>query len=359
MTTIHAIVFEQENTVGFGTFTLPAMKPDQMLVKTRYTFVSSGTETRVLGGHYGAAGKFPLIPGYAAVGEVVEMGEDVKGYRVGDYLSYNSQNGPAGIHSQWGGQASFHLVGMGDKAIVLPKGADPLDYVASPVAAISLRGVMAAQPQPHECAVVIGQGAIGAFSAGFLASKGCRVIAVDLSESRLQRSYSYGVHACVQAADPDVAERILAYCDGGANIVVEASGSKQGAALAHKLIRRTPNTYRDPNTYYVNPMSGLVNHWPRIVYQANYLDRLSLDPRLDLNSEGVLLLMPGDRGLEDRLNAVEAIRSRLIDPRHYIDRVVSYREAPLSYEQLRLQPDQVFSVVFDWSESGEGLSMNR
>jgi 2-desacetyl-2-hydroxyethyl bacteriochlorophyllide A dehydrogenase len=351
MTQIHAIVFEKENEVSFGTFTLPEMKDDQMLVKTRYTFVSSGTETRVLGGHYGASGKFPLIPGYAAVGEVVGLGKDVKGYRVGDYLSYNPQTGPTDIHLQWGGQASFHLVGAGDKPIVLPKGSDPLDYVASQVAAISLRGVVAAQPQPDECAVVIGQGAIGAFSAGFLVGKGCRVIAVDLAEARLQRSLSYGVHACVNAADPDVLERILAYCDGGANIVVEASGSQQGAALAHKLVRRTPNTFRDPKTYYVNPISGLVNHWPRIVYQANYLDRLSLDPRLDLNSEGVLLLMPGDRGAEDRLNAMEAIRSRLIDPRHYIDRVVPYTEAPLAYEQLRLNPDQVFSVVFDWSES--------
>lgn len=350
-TTIRAIVFEQENQVGFGEFELPEMKEDQMLVKTRYTFVSSGTETRVLGGHYGAAGKFPLIPGYAAVGEVVRLGQEVKGYRVGDYLSYNPQTGPAGIHSQWGGQASCHLVGMADKPVVLPKGADPLDYAASQVAAISLRGVMAAQPQPDECAVVIGQGAIGAFSAGFLVGKGCKVIAVDLAEARLQRSLSYGVHACVNASDPDVAERILAYCDGGANIVVEASGSKHGAALAHKLIRRTPNNYRDPNTYYVNPISGLVGHWPRIVYQANYLDRLSLDPRHDLNSEGVLLLMPGDRGAEDRMNAVEAIRNKLIDPKPYIDRVVPYTEAPQAYEQLRLHPDQVFSVVFDWSEA--------
>jgi len=351
MTTIHAIVFEEENKVGFGTFTLPAMNQDQMLIKTRYTFVSSGTETRVLGGHYGASGKFPLIPGYAAVGEVVALGEAVKGYRIGDYLSYSKHTGPEGIHLQWGGQANFHLVAMEDKPIVLPKNSDPLEYVVSQVAAISLRGVIAAGPQPDECAVVIGQGAIGAFSAGFLVSKGCRVIAVDLAETRLQRSLTYGVHACVQASDPDVVERILAYCDGGANIVVEASGSQQGAALAHKLIGRTPNTYRDPQKYYVNPISGLVNHWPRIVYQANYLDRLSLDPRHDLKSEGVLLLMPGDRGTEDQLNAVEAIRNKLINPRHYIDKIVPYTEAPQAYEQLRLSPDQVFSVVFDWSEA--------
>ncbi|MDR6551714.1 zinc-binding dehydrogenase [Paenibacillus qinlingensis] len=348
-TTIQAIVFERVNEVGFGTFTLPDMNENQMLVKTRYTFVSSGTETRVLGGYYGAADKFPLIPGYTAVGEVVSVGGNVKGYRVGDMLSYNPQTNLKEINSQWGGQASMHLVGVDQKPMLLPKGSDPLDYVVSPVAAISLRGVMAAQPQRDECAVVIGQGVIGAFSAGFLVNKGCRVIAVDLSEARLQRSLSYGVHACVQASDPDALERILAYCDGGANIVVEASGSPQGVALAHKLIRKTPNVFRDPKTYYVNPISGIVGHWPRIVYQATYIDKLSLDPRVDLNSEGVLLLMPGDRGNEDRLNAIEAIRSKAIDPRLYIDRVVPYTEAAAAYEQLRLHPNDVFSVVFDWA----------
>ncbi|NQX59669.1 zinc-binding dehydrogenase [Paenibacillus qinlingensis] len=350
MTTIHAIVFESANKVGFGTFTLPEMTENQMLVKTRYTFVSSGTETRVLGGHYGAADKFPLIPGYAAVGEVVAIGGNVKGYRVGDLLSYNPQSGPKDINSQWGGQASMHHVGVEDKPILLPAGSDPLDYVVSQVAAISLRGVMAAQPQRDECAVVIGQGVIGAFSAGLLVNQGCRVIAVDLAESRLERSLRYGVHACVQATDPDAVERILAYCDGGANIVIEASGSTQGATLAHKLIRRTPHVYRDLNTYYVNPISGIVGHWPRIVYQGTYINKLSLDPRVDLNSEGVLLLMPGDRGNEDRLNAVEAIRRKVIDPRLYIDRIVPYTEAPSAYEQLCLHPNDVFSVVFDWAQ---------
>jgi threonine dehydrogenase-like Zn-dependent dehydrogenase len=60
--------------------------------------------------------------------------------------------------------------------------------------------------------------------------------------------------------------------------------------------------------------------------------------------------MPGDRGTEDRLNAVEAIRNEAIDPRHYIDLIVPYTEAQSAYEQLRLSPDNVFSVIFDWSK---------
>jgi len=43
-------------------------------VRTHYTLVSSGTELRVLGGHYGAKEKYPVIPGYSVVGEVVAVG---------------------------------------------------------------------------------------------------------------------------------------------------------------------------------------------------------------------------------------------------------------------------------------------
>ena len=81
--TIRAIVYPGPNEVATGTFELGPCGPTDIVVRTLYTMVSSGTELRVLAGHYGAAGKFPLIPGYSVVGEVIAVGEEVHGYRVG------------------------------------------------------------------------------------------------------------------------------------------------------------------------------------------------------------------------------------------------------------------------------------
>ena len=42
-----------------------------------------------------AVGKFPLIPGYSVVGEVVDVGFAVKGRQVGDLVSGRNPDKPA------------------------------------------------------------------------------------------------------------------------------------------------------------------------------------------------------------------------------------------------------------------------
>ena len=51
-----AIIYDGVDQVRFGDVTLPELGSRQILAKTLYTFVSPGTELRVLAGHYGAEG---------------------------------------------------------------------------------------------------------------------------------------------------------------------------------------------------------------------------------------------------------------------------------------------------------------
>lgn len=342
---VQAIIFEKENQVGHGAYPLPDVGPGQLLTETKYTFVSPGTELRVLAGHYGAAGNFPLIPGYCPVSEVIAAGADVTGFRKGDLVAFTPDPSPAvspqGIHSHWGGQASHHLVPVATHPVLLPRDADPLDYVFTEVAAISLRGATAAQPQPGEMAVVIGQGAIGAFSAGWLAAAGCRVVTVDVSDYRLKRSEGYGAGATVNAGDPDAAERVLALTGGGADIVVESSGVAPGVELAHKILRKRPEAFR-------SPLSSALGKWPRLVYQANYLDTVTINAHDYFDGEGVVVLTPTDRGLEDRVRTVELLRQGKLNTRAFIDRVLPVVEAPAAYADLRDNKDKVSTVVIDW-----------
>jgi threonine dehydrogenase-like Zn-dependent dehydrogenase len=344
-TPVNAIVFEKINQVGTGSFRLPDLAPGMLLARAHYTFVSPGTELRVLANHYGVEGRYPLIPGCAAVGEVIAVAPDVRGFRIGDRISYCPDPGeavkPLGIHSHWGGHVSHHLVPISTHPILLPENANLLDYAITEVAAISLRGAVSAQPQPGETAVVIGQGTIGAFSAGWLAAFGCKVIVCDLEEFRIQRALKFGAAAGVNARASDARDRLLAHTDGGADIVVESSGATPGVKLAHSLLRRAPLAFRQSVT------DGLAR-WPRLVYQANYLDEVPVNPHDYFGSEGLVVLAPCDRGREDRIRTVEYIRQKRIDPRAFIDRVVSWREAPAVYQALREKPGSVCSVAFSW-----------
>ena len=232
-----AIIYDGVDQVRFGDVTLPELGSRQILAKTLYTFVSPGTELRVLAGHYGAEGNYPVVPGYAAISRVLEVGKDVKGFKVGDVISCRNPVGFADCGSMWGGEAGAHVYATEgeDTPILIPQGLkdeEYLPYAAAEVAAISLRGVEAADPKEGETALVIGQGMIGQFSAMFLKLRGAKVVVADIDQNRLNESVKAGVSESVNLSEADAAARVARLGNGGYDIVVEASGSIPGVELA-------------------------------------------------------------------------------------------------------------------------------
>jgi len=345
---INAIVYEAVDKVAVQRLKLAECGPREIVCDTIYTFVSPGTELRVLGGHYSSSDKYPLIPGYSAIARVVEAGSEVKGFMVGDLVSGRNPKPVPGINSRWGGQAGAHVypVTGEERPVLLPRGAEPLDYVIAEVASISLRGVEAANPAAGETAVVIGQGLIGAFSAAWLMDRGCRVIVCDVDEGRLRKASERGVAATVNMADPNAMERLEAICNGGADIVVESSGTSAGALTSYKLLRKKPQAYGAD--YKVEPIAFYHNDWPRLVMQANYIEPVSIDPFGFMPGEGVTILAPKDRGVEDRLKTVEAIRTGRIKASDFIDAVLPFEQATAGYEGLKNR--KYFSVVYKWND---------
>ena len=345
--TARAIVFEAPNTVGHGEFQLASLGPDELIVETAYTFVSPGTEQRVLRGGYEKSTPFPVVPGYCVIGRVVEVGAKAKGWRVGDWISGRNPRPLQGIASLWGGQASAHVYPtLGEhRPVLLPPDCAPRDYVITEVAAIARRGVEAARPVAGESAVVIGQGIIGALSAAWLHAAGCRVAVVDLEESRLQRARKLGVALAVNGGDDDVLERLKVFFNGGADIVVEATGSIPGVELAYQLPRRKPQAYG--GDYRVEPIHFYHQQWSRLVMQATYTDQVSHNPHGFVPGEGVTVISPQDRGIEDRQGAVEALRRGQIRSADFLDLVAPVADAPAAYAALANR--ERFSVAFDWT----------
>jgi len=349
--TLRAITYTDLNQIAVKEYELGEMSPTDILVETRYTMVSTGTELRILAGHYGAAKNYPLVPGYSSVGTVIEVGAEVKGFRVGDNVSCRNPKWTVkGVNSMWGGQSSLQVQATSgeDRPILLPYDADLLDYVAVEISAISLRGVTAAAPKPGETAVILGQGLIGTLSAAWFAAAGCRVIVTDLENSRLQRAAARS-YATVNVGDADAEAQIQTLCNGGADIVVECSGSAKGAEMAYRLVRRKPQNYS--NDYKVEPIQFYHGDWPRLVMQANYLDEVTINPFTFVAGEGVTILMPSDRGVEDRQMAAEQFRRGVIKSADFVQTISSVADAPAAYAALRDDKKSNFSLVFDWSQA--------
>jgi 2-desacetyl-2-hydroxyethyl bacteriochlorophyllide A dehydrogenase len=263
---ITAVVFGKPGQITVEKFDLCPCGPEDVVVRSLYTTVSSGTELRALGSEHK-----PFIPGYAVIGEVVELGEKVKAYQVGDLVSGRScPRFVQGINSPCGGHASFHVFPATgeDRPVLLPPGAKPLDYIVSELGSITLRGVEAAQPEPGETVIVVGQGMIGALSAAWFHARGCKVIVTDVEQRRLDRAMKWGAYAAVKSG-PDAQARLLAYVNRGADIVVEASGSAPGTLLAFQLIRATPLGHPGGTPHYRGETIGrLAGQWPRLVMPA-------------------------------------------------------------------------------------------
>lgn len=85
--------------------------------------------------------------------------------------------------------------------------------------------------------------------------------------------------------------------------------------------------------------------------QANYLEPVTIDPCGFFPGEGVTILAPKDRGVEDRQKAVEGIREGKIKASHFVQNVVSFTEAPQAYKALRDDKNSNFSLVFDWTKA--------
>ncbi|HEY3397988.1 MAG TPA: zinc-binding dehydrogenase [Armatimonadota bacterium] len=332
-----AIVFPAAGEVEIRSFELPPCGADEIVVKTLYSMVSTGTELRVWAGHYGSESKFPFIPGYSVIGEVLEVGAEVTSVAVGDVVSGRNPLPVPGINQYWGAQASHHRYQLGgyDAALKLPTtAAEAFPYLICEIGAIPWRGVKFATTNPGESALVMGQGLIGALAGKFLVMHDVRTVVADVHPLRLNRALGWGVAAAVDMRAADANEQLRALLPEGADVLVEASGQPAPALNALQFVRNR-------NVAGPGPL-------PRVVFQANYLDPLNLDLAHNLPSGSISLFYPGDREPQDRLDVIEFVRQGRISAEEFAGEIVPFTEAPAAYRALRDQPDQHFSVAFKW-----------
>jgi threonine dehydrogenase-like Zn-dependent dehydrogenase len=109
--------------------------------------------------------------------------------------------------------------------------------VVEPVA-LALRVLNYMKPNLGDWVTVIGQGAIGLLMTQVAQLKGCRVIAVDLEDSRLELSEKYGADAVINAKQEDVAKTVKKLTKIGSDIVIEASGTRATVEQTPFLVRK-------------------------------------------------------------------------------------------------------------------------
>jgi len=255
-----ALVLEEYNKLAYREWPDPVIAPDEVLVQVKAVGIC-GSDVH---GFDGSTGRRipPLIMGHEAAGVIAETGRDVKTWKKGDRVTFDSTIYPL---NDW-----FTLKGMynlSDNRMVL--GVSPKEYkrhgafaelvnipqhilyqipdnvtytqaaMVEPVA-VAAHAVELSSPGWNENIVVIGSGMIGLFLIQVLRSKGCgKIFAADTDQLKLKMAMQLGADYAFDPSKKELIDEIYSRTSGrGADKVFEAVGIDVTIAAAIASVRK-------------------------------------------------------------------------------------------------------------------------
>lgn len=192
--------------------------------------------------------RLPHVPGHEIAGEIVEIGPNVRNFRVGDRVTLPFVCGCGECEqclignqqvcdrqfqpgfTAWGGFAEFVAIEYADNNLVrLP---DEIDFVTAASLgcrfATSFRAVVdQGKVEAGQWVAVHGCGGVGLSAIMIAAAFGARAIAVDIADDKLEFARSIGAETLVNSSDDDPARAILDLTGGGAHLSIDAIGHPQ------------------------------------------------------------------------------------------------------------------------------------
>lgn len=173
-----------------------------------------------------------LPSGYSAAGVVVEVGDEIDGFAIGDRVACAG----AGIANH----AEFIAVPV-NLAVPVPDGLSLEAASTVTLGSIALQGVRRASPTLGETIGVIGLGIIGQLVAQLLRANGCRVVGTDVDPGRVAVAIAGGMDHGVDGSTGSFAEQAAKLTDGfglDAVIVTAATSSSEVLSQAFRACRK-------------------------------------------------------------------------------------------------------------------------
>lgn len=225
------IIFTGKQQVELENTPDPVPGPGEILVRTRLSLMSTGTENIVFnrlfdpGTHWDEWVKYPFHPGYASVGEVIAVGEKTKGFSQGDRVTHRK------------GHCSHAAVAPCEVARIPPD--LPMEHaVWFALAKIGYHGALAARYALGDSVLVIGAGPIGQMSVRWARAAGATTIAVaDIAPERLARALPGGATLLLPGPLENARETLLAENQNVLpGVVVDTTGNAAIFAAALGLV---------------------------------------------------------------------------------------------------------------------------
>ncbi|TDI84804.1 MAG: oxidoreductase [Caldithrix sp.] len=352
----------------------PVCKPGGVLVQTAFSFVSSGTERmKVEQAKMSLIGKARARPdqvqkflqsakqegfvktykkamdrldtptplGYSCSGRVLEVGRNIDEFHVGDLVAC------AGAGFANHAEVNFVPANLCSK---IPAGVDLRDAVLTTVGSIALQGVRQGQVSLGENVAVIGLGLVGQIVAQIIKAMSCKVIGIDLDDSKLKLASDLGSDFVFNGKEELLLEKINnATLGGGIDTVIITA-----ATSSNETILLAGNVLRDRGTIVIIGNVKMDLPW-KLYYEKelNVVFSRSYGPgRYDKNYEekGIDYPIGYVRWTEKRnmQTILELIRDGKIYTQKLISKSLPFAQAVEGYEMLE-GDHSIMSILFEYS----------
>ncbi len=242
-----ALLLSEYKKLSLTDMPLPTIGPEDVLIKVKACGICGSD----IHGYDGSTGRRipPLVMGHEASGEITEIGSAVKGWGIGDRVTFDStvscgrcyfcQRGEINLceNRQVLGVScnEFRRHGAFAEYVAVPQNIlyslpkdFPFHYAAMIEAvSIAVHAVNLTPMQLGSSALVVGSGMIGLLVVQTLRLAGCgQIIAVDLEDSKLELAKQLGADVGLNPKNVDVVKAVQDLTGGrGADIAIEVVGA--------------------------------------------------------------------------------------------------------------------------------------
>jgi L-iditol 2-dehydrogenase len=255
-----ALLLNEYKNLTLTDMPMPQIGPDDVLVKVKACGICGSD----IHGYDGSTGRRipPLVMGHEAAGEIAELGGNVRGWSLGDRVTFDStvscgkcffcQRGDINLceNRQVLGVScgEYRRHGAFAEYVVVPQNIlyslpanFPFHYAAMIEAvSIAVHAVNLTPMQLGASALVVGSGMIGLLVVQTLRLAGCgRIIAVDLEDSKLDLAKQLGADIGLNPKNVDVVKAVQELTGGrGTDVALEVVGASKPIDTAIHAVRK-------------------------------------------------------------------------------------------------------------------------
>lgn len=264
------------NDVRLDDYTRPAHGAKDVVVKMKACGICGSDLSYIKVGGMSRNAEGTTALGHEGAGEVMYVGADVAGVKVGQRMIINPMMTPSDIGSG-GPEGAFteellvREAQLGENLLPIPEGI-PYDIAAmcEPLA-VAMHGVNRAEAKAGTKLVIYGCGPIGLGMVMWAVDRGCDVIALDLAEERLVRARALGAKTINPGSEDAIAR------------IKELHGSEQYFGRE----RASTDAYIDAAgaPSIINDVVMMAKYHARFVITAAYMKPIELQAGRMLTSE--------------------------------------------------------------------------